>query len=158
VRNVRRYETDLSVARVIMNIASTFHRTLDGSTQFVQQFITAYTVWRDLMFWEKFFWGNPLLASLSLSCGRAQHFVGHNTQVRVLATDELAVAQRKGYQHLDADDDQKKASDASETQAGEAPTDAATESEEFVPFNPTLIFVLLHSTGTSARTRFVPRA
>jgi hypothetical protein len=62
---VRRYETDLSVARVIMNIASTFHRTLDGSTQFVQQFITAYTVWRDLMFWEKFFWGNPLLASLS---------------------------------------------------------------------------------------------
>jgi hypothetical protein len=81
----------------------------------------------------------------------------------VLATDELAVAQRKGYQHLDADDDQKKASDASETQAGEAPTDgagtaAATESEAFVPFNPTLIFVLLHSTGTSARTRFVPRA
>jgi len=54
---LRRWETDLSVARTIMNVASTFHRTFNGATQFVQQMITTYDIWRDPMFWEKFFWG-----------------------------------------------------------------------------------------------------
>eukprot|EP01087_Luapelamoeba_hula_P007845 TRINITY_DN1926_c1_g1_i1.p1 TRINITY_DN1926_c1_g1~~TRINITY_DN1926_c1_g1_i1.p1 ORF type:complete len:1491 (+),score=309.12 TRINITY_DN1926_c1_g1_i1:202-4674(+) len=49
-------ENDWIVASVIMNAASTLYRIAGDSTQYLQEFVKPYKIWKDILFWSNCFW------------------------------------------------------------------------------------------------------
>jgi len=91
--------SDLITAKILMRASSIVKRETDAGDQYIQEYITSYSVYHDVQFWEELFW-DELFASHKQRSGMADddiYQLDHKLTLQVVKNMVVVMTHWKNY-------------------------------------------------------------